>query len=83
MPALDHELRPFGIRVVLVEPAYTRTSFEDNLARPDQLLDTYDSARGFRPTMRHVDVPCAWSLPFGVLDLPSNVMTVWRNYLRR
>ena len=27
--SLDHELRPFGIRVVLVEPAYTRTSFED------------------------------------------------------
>jgi NAD(P)-dependent dehydrogenase (short-subunit alcohol dehydrogenase family) len=43
--SLDHELRPFGIRVVLVEPAYTRTSFENNLARPDQLLDIYDSAR--------------------------------------
>ena len=43
--SLDHELRPFGIRVALVEPAYTRTSFEDNLARPDQLLDIYNSAR--------------------------------------
>ena len=43
--SLDHELRTFGIRVVLVEPAYTRTSFEENLARPDQLLDIYDSAR--------------------------------------
>jgi short-subunit dehydrogenase len=43
--SLDHELRPFGIRVSLVEPAYTRTSFEDNLAAPDQLLDIYDSAR--------------------------------------
>ncbi len=43
--SLDHELRPFGIRVVLVEPAYTRTSFEENLATPDQLLDIYDSAR--------------------------------------
>jgi NAD(P)-dependent dehydrogenase (short-subunit alcohol dehydrogenase family) len=43
--SLDHELRPFEIRVVLVEPAYTRTSFEDNLAKPDQLLDIYDSAR--------------------------------------
>jgi NAD(P)-dependent dehydrogenase (short-subunit alcohol dehydrogenase family) len=43
--SLDHELRPFGIRVVLVEPAYTRTSFEENLARPDRLLDIYDSAR--------------------------------------
>jgi short-subunit dehydrogenase len=43
--SLDHELRTFGIRVVLVEPAYTRTSFEDNLAKPDQLLDDYNSAR--------------------------------------
>jgi len=43
--SLDHELRPFGIRVVLVEPAYTRTSFEENLVRPDQSLDIYDAAR--------------------------------------
>lgn len=43
--SLDHELRPFGIRVVLVEPAYTRTSFEDNLAKADRLLDIYDSPR--------------------------------------
>jgi NAD(P)-dependent dehydrogenase (short-subunit alcohol dehydrogenase family) len=43
--SLDHELRTFGIRVVLVEPAYTKTAFEENLARPDQLLDIYDSAR--------------------------------------
>ncbi|MDX8454637.1 oxidoreductase [Mesorhizobium sp. VK9D] len=43
--SLDHELRSFGIRVVLVEPAYTRTSFEENLARPDRLLDVYDAAR--------------------------------------
>jgi NAD(P)-dependent dehydrogenase (short-subunit alcohol dehydrogenase family) len=51
--SLDHELRPFGIRVVLVEPAYTRTSFEENLARPDQLLDVYDAARvGMNVTLR-------------------------------
>jgi short-subunit dehydrogenase len=43
--SLDHELRTFGIRVVLVEPAYTRTSFEENLAKPDRSLDIYDSAR--------------------------------------
>jgi len=43
--SLDHELRTFGIRVVLVEPAYTRTAFEENLARPDRSLDIYDSAR--------------------------------------
>lgn len=43
--SLDHELRTFGIRVVLVEPAYTRTSFEENLVKPDRLLDVYVSAR--------------------------------------
>ncbi|HZP78099.1 MAG TPA: short-chain dehydrogenase/reductase, partial [Pseudolabrys sp.] len=39
------ELRTFGIRVVLVEPAYTRTSFEENIVRPDQSLAVYDTAR--------------------------------------
>jgi short-subunit dehydrogenase len=43
--SLDHELRTFGIRVVLIEPAYTRTSFEENIVKPDRLLDIYDSAR--------------------------------------
>jgi short-subunit dehydrogenase len=43
--SLDHELRSLGIRVVLVEPAYTKTSFGENLVRPDRLLDIYDSAR--------------------------------------
>lgn len=60
--SLDHELRPFGIRVVLVEPAYTRTSFEENLARPDQLLEIYDAARAgmdviLRKAMETGDAP--------------------------
>lgn len=60
--SLDHELRSFGIRVVLVEPAYTRTSFEENLVKPDQLLDVYGAARaGMKPILRKAietgDVP--------------------------
>ncbi|HZP78101.1 MAG TPA: oxidoreductase [Pseudolabrys sp.] len=43
--SLDHELRSLGIRVVLVEPAYTRTSFEENLAKPDRPLEVYESSR--------------------------------------
>src|SRR6185295_9407012 len=43
--SLDHELRTFGIRVLLVEPAYTRTSFGEHIVKPDRLLDVYDSAR--------------------------------------
>jgi short-subunit dehydrogenase len=60
--SLDHELRAFGIRVVLVEPAYTRTSFEENLTTPDRLRDVYDLARaGGKAIMREAtqvgDVP--------------------------
>jgi short-subunit dehydrogenase len=60
--SLDHELRAFGIRVVLVEPAYTRTSFEDNLTTPDRLLNVYDLARAegkaiMREAMQVGDVP--------------------------
>ena len=43
--SLDHELRTFGIRVVLVEPGFTRTSFEENLTKPDRLLTIYDPVR--------------------------------------
>ena len=43
--SLDHELRTLGIRVVLVEPAYTRTSFEENLVRPDRVINAYDAVR--------------------------------------
>jgi short-subunit dehydrogenase len=43
--SLDHEVRSFGIRVCLLEPAYTSTSFEQNMVLPDQALDAYVSAR--------------------------------------
>jgi short-subunit dehydrogenase len=43
--SLDHELRTSGIRVVLVEPGVTRTSFEENITKPDRLLPAYDAVR--------------------------------------
>jgi NAD(P)-dependent dehydrogenase (short-subunit alcohol dehydrogenase family) len=43
--SVDHEVRPDGIRVVLVEPAYTNTSIEQNTLRPQHLLPHYDEAR--------------------------------------
>ncbi len=43
--SLDHEIRGSGVRVVLVEPGYTRTSFEGNVYQADQRLDVYQSAR--------------------------------------
>ena len=43
--SLDHEVRPFGIRVVLVEPGFTNTAFEQNILRPQHPLPLYDQAR--------------------------------------
>ncbi|MDW5532019.1 oxidoreductase [Azospirillum lipoferum] len=43
--SLDHELRTLGIRVALVEPAYTRTSFDGNLIKPDRWINAYEAAR--------------------------------------
>lgn len=42
---LDHELRTRGIRVSVIEPAYTKTQFEANNMQPDAKLDEYDSIR--------------------------------------
>ncbi|KRE67739.1 oxidoreductase [Arthrobacter sp. Soil736] len=43
--SLDHELREFGVRVTLVEPAWTNTSFEANSIRPDRPLPVYAERR--------------------------------------
>ncbi|MGW7292809.1 oxidoreductase [Streptomyces xiamenensis] len=43
--SLDHEVREHGIRVLLVEPAYTRTSFDTNAAQPDTPLPVYTERR--------------------------------------
>jgi NAD(P)-dependent dehydrogenase (short-subunit alcohol dehydrogenase family) len=60
--SLDHEIRGSGIRVVLVEPAYTRTSFEGNVYRADQQLEVYRPARSnaeavMRDAMKAADSP--------------------------
>src|SRR3954454_970696 len=47
--SLDHELRTRGIRVMVVEPAYTKTQFDANLLEPDSKLDEY---RDIRASMR-------------------------------
>jgi NAD(P)-dependent dehydrogenase (short-subunit alcohol dehydrogenase family) len=43
--SLDHEVREYGIRSLLVEPAYTRTGFEANSAKPDTPLHAYAKQR--------------------------------------
>ena len=43
--SLDHELRTRGIRVSVIEPAYTKTPFDANFMEPDATLDAYREAR--------------------------------------
>lgn len=60
--SLDHEVRTFGIRALLIEPAYTRTAFEGNLLHADSKLDAYAPARShaetqLRTVMQNADAP--------------------------
>ena len=43
--SLDHEVREHGVRVLLVEPAYTRTSFDANAIPADEPLSVYTRRR--------------------------------------
>jgi NAD(P)-dependent dehydrogenase (short-subunit alcohol dehydrogenase family) len=43
--SLDHELRTRGVRVSVIEPAYTKTSFDANFMEPDAKLDEYREVR--------------------------------------
>ena len=43
--SLDHELRTRGIRVSVIEPAFTKTSFDANVVEPDAMLDEYRANR--------------------------------------
>jgi short-subunit dehydrogenase len=43
--SLDHEVRTLGIRVLLVEPAFTRTALEENGMQPDRISPAYEAGR--------------------------------------
>jgi len=43
--SLDHEVRQFGVRVLLVQPGYTKTGFEANAMGPDSPLPVYAEQR--------------------------------------
>jgi len=43
--SLDHETREFGVRVSVVEPGYTNTSFEANATDADSPLNSYEVVR--------------------------------------
>ena len=43
--SIDHEVREHGVRVLLVEPAYTKTAFDANLVQPDTPVQVYAEQR--------------------------------------
>jgi short-subunit dehydrogenase len=43
--SVDHEVRQYGVRALLVEPAYTSTAFDANSVRPDAPLQVYANQR--------------------------------------
>ncbi len=43
--SVDHEVREHGVRVLLVEPAGTKTGFDDNTTPPDNPLQVYAQQR--------------------------------------
>lgn len=43
--SVDHEVREYGVRVMVVEPAYTSTGFEANGLGPDSPLPVYAEQR--------------------------------------
>lgn len=43
--SLDHEVRQFGVRVVLVEPGYTKTTLDANASRAASIISAYDTER--------------------------------------
>jgi short-subunit dehydrogenase len=43
--SLDHEVRQFGVRVVVVEPGFTNTSFEDSKVPPREPMPLYEVGR--------------------------------------
>ena len=49
--SLDHELRTRGVRVSVVEPAYTKTQFDVNFLAPDSQLEEYREARAHLGTV--------------------------------
>jgi NAD(P)-dependent dehydrogenase (short-subunit alcohol dehydrogenase family) len=49
--SLDHETRTSGIRVSVIEPAFTQTRFDANLMAPDAMRDEYRQIRAHLATL--------------------------------
>jgi short-subunit dehydrogenase len=57
--SLDHEVRAFNVRVALIEPAFTRSVFDQNALEPDAKLQAYDQSRDEARTLMRDLMPTA------------------------
>jgi NAD(P)-dependent dehydrogenase (short-subunit alcohol dehydrogenase family) len=79
--SLDHELRTWGIRVSVIEPAYTKTRFDANYLEADSKLDEYREIRAsLRKTL--TDVMAAADDPGVVADVVLEAAGAARPKLR-
>jgi NAD(P)-dependent dehydrogenase (short-subunit alcohol dehydrogenase family) len=79
--SLDHELRTWGIRVSVIEPAYTKTQFDANLLEPDAKLDEYREVRAALGE-RLKEVMAAADQPDVVADVVLQAVSAARPKLR-
>ena len=63
--ALDHEVREFGVRVVLIEPGATQSSFEGSTVQADTPLAAYGASRA--------KYNLAWKRQMTTADTPESV----------
>jgi NAD(P)-dependent dehydrogenase (short-subunit alcohol dehydrogenase family) len=79
--SLDHELRTWGIRVCVIEPAYTKTQFDANLLQADAKLDEYRELRAAL-AKRLTEVLAAADEPGIVADVVLKAASAARPKLR-
>jgi NAD(P)-dependent dehydrogenase (short-subunit alcohol dehydrogenase family) len=79
--ALDHELRTRGIRVSVIEPAYTKTPFDAHFVEPDATLDEYREVRA-AVTKRVQELMATADEPRVVADVVLRAATAARPRVR-
>ena len=79
--SLDHEVRTRGIRVSIIEPAYTKTQFDANLLQPDSKLDEYRADRALQSQVLR-DVMAKGDEPSVVAEVVLKAATAARPKLR-
>ena len=79
--SLDHELRNWGIRVLVVEPGVTKTQFDANLLEPDSRVDEYREVRAAL-AKRWQEIAAQGDLPRAVADVVLKAADAARPNLR-